>query len=65
MAGEGDKRLTTKGRIAAYQLPVWSKLLEEEPELYEWVRDLPKAIGKDKVSIHDLREQLAKLRNML
>lgn len=55
---------TGKGRIPAYQLPVWSKLQAEEPQLYEWVKSLPKAVGKDKQRIADLRDMLEKLRRM-
>lgn len=55
---------TGKGRKAAFQLPVWHKLQTEEPELYAWVLNLPKAVGRDRVSVVDLRERLEELRRL-
>lgn len=51
-----------RGKVAAYQLPVWERLQREKPEVYKWLIETPIATGVDKSTACDLRDQLEALR---
>ena len=54
---------SSRGRTAD-QSQVFGKLAREDPDLFEWITSLPKAVGNDKQRIADLRDMLEKLRGM-
>lgn len=53
-----------RGRKAAYQLPVLSKLQRVKPDVYEQLEAMPIARGADSQLACELRDQLAVLRGM-
>lgn len=55
---------THYGKKPANQARVWGILAQRDPELFEFVTSLPKSQAGDKVPIHELRDQLERLRAM-